>query len=211
MSPFCSRRRSPSARKRKSNFARSAVRAKCANEENSMWLPAAGSLQTGGLLTPGKWAARWICLRGMEAPLVSVLRCRPARRRRGTRRLRMLKNGVAVRGTGQSEQPPQGVGLVPGTEGAASLQLRHQPAGDLFQVVRQGPGTQPQTAEAGGPPFEGQVGELGRRPDEHVRVAAVLVPEQPVEPFLALGRRGGGGVEEHDDVAEHVDGLAAPA
>src|SRR5215213_4450608 len=165
MSPFCSRRRSPSARNRKSNFARSAVRAKCANEENSMWLPAAGSLQTVVLLTPGKWAARWICLRGMEAP----------------------SGGVAVRGTGESEQPPQGVGLVPGTEGAASLQLGHQPAGDLFQVVRQGPGTQPQTAEAGGPPFEGQVGELGRRPDEHVRVAAVLVPEQPVEPFLALG------------------------
>ena len=28
-----------------------------------MWLPAAGSLQTVVLLTPGKCAARWICLR----------------------------------------------------------------------------------------------------------------------------------------------------
>ena len=30
-----------------------------------MWLPAAGSLHTVVLLTPGKWAARWICLRGL--------------------------------------------------------------------------------------------------------------------------------------------------
>src|SRR5262249_9319068 len=29
-----------------------------------MWLPAAGSLHTVVLLTPGKCAARWICLRG---------------------------------------------------------------------------------------------------------------------------------------------------
>lgn len=30
-----------------------------------MWLPAAGSLHTVVLLTPGKWAARWICLSGL--------------------------------------------------------------------------------------------------------------------------------------------------
>ncbi len=33
-----------------------------------MWLPAAGSLQTVVLLTPGKCAARWICLRGIGTP-----------------------------------------------------------------------------------------------------------------------------------------------
>ena len=30
-----------------------------------MWLPAAGSLHTVVLLTPGKCAARWICLRAL--------------------------------------------------------------------------------------------------------------------------------------------------
>ena len=33
-------------------------------EPNSMWLPAAGSLHTVVLLTPGKWAARWDPLAG---------------------------------------------------------------------------------------------------------------------------------------------------
>lgn len=65
ISPPCSRSRSPSARKRKSNLARSAVCAKWTNESKSMWLPAAGSLHTVVLLTPGKWAARWICLSGL--------------------------------------------------------------------------------------------------------------------------------------------------
>ncbi|GAA1839630.1 hypothetical protein GCM10009772_16610 [Pseudonocardia alni subsp. carboxydivorans] len=31
-----------------------------------MWLPDAGSLHTVVLLTPGKCAARWICLRAMN-------------------------------------------------------------------------------------------------------------------------------------------------
>lgn len=30
-----------------------------------MWLPASGSLHTVVLLTPGKWAARWICFKGL--------------------------------------------------------------------------------------------------------------------------------------------------
>ena len=30
-----------------------------------MWLPAAGSLHTVVLFTPGKCAARWICLAGL--------------------------------------------------------------------------------------------------------------------------------------------------
>jgi hypothetical protein len=46
--------RSPSARKKKSNFARSAVRARCSKEAKSMWLPASGSLHTVVLFTPGK-------------------------------------------------------------------------------------------------------------------------------------------------------------
>ncbi len=40
---------------------RSAVCARWTNETKSMWLPARGLLQTVVLLTPGKWAARWIC------------------------------------------------------------------------------------------------------------------------------------------------------
>lgn len=63
MRPLCSRSRSPSARKKKSNLPRSAVRARCSKEENSIWLFERGSLQTVVLFTPGKWAARCICFR----------------------------------------------------------------------------------------------------------------------------------------------------
>src|ERR1700691_4848719 len=45
----------------KSNLPRSAIRANRLKESNSMWLPAAGSLHTVVLFTPGKCAARWIC------------------------------------------------------------------------------------------------------------------------------------------------------
>src|SRR5918998_5680678 len=116
MSPFCSRRRSPSARNRKSNFARSAVRAKCTNEENSMWLPAAGSLHTVVLLTPGKCAARWICLRAR-------VMARPS------------GGGVAVGGPRQAEPLAQRLVPVGGAEGAAALQLGDQSPGDQRQVV----------------------------------------------------------------------------
>src|SRR5688572_2207474 len=123
MRPFCSRSRSPSARKRKSNFARSAVRAKCTNEENSMWLPAAGSLHTVVLLTPGKCAARWICLRGIGGASSGAER-------------------VAVGGPRQPEQAAEGVGFVGRPVDPAPLELGDQPTGDLTQVVRQGPGSQ---------------------------------------------------------------------
>src|SRR6476660_4212257 len=62
MRPRCSRSRSPSARKKKSNSPRSAVCARCTKESNSIWLPDSGSDHTVVLLTPGKWAARWIGL-----------------------------------------------------------------------------------------------------------------------------------------------------
>src|SRR5919202_326748 len=104
MAPFCSRSRRPSARNRKSNFPRSAACAKRAKEENSMWLPAAGSLQTVVLLTPGKCAARWICL-GMAGS---------------------SDGGVAVGGAAQAEQPAQRRCLVGGAEQATTLQLGHQ-------------------------------------------------------------------------------------
>ncbi len=56
--PLSSRSRSPSARKKKSNFPRSAVAARWRNEAKSIWLPDRGSAQTVVLLTPGKCAAR---------------------------------------------------------------------------------------------------------------------------------------------------------
>ena len=65
MRPRCSRRRRPSARKKKSNLPRSAVWARCTNDAKSVWLPDVGSLHTVVLLTPGKWAARWICFSGL--------------------------------------------------------------------------------------------------------------------------------------------------
>src|SRR3954453_22931436 len=115
MTPFCSRSRSPSARNRKSNLPRSAACANRTNEENSMWLPASGSLQTVVLLTPGKCAARWICL-GMA----------------------MSSDGrETIGGARQAEQPAQGRGLVGGAEQPAPLQLRDEAPGDLPQVVRQ--------------------------------------------------------------------------
>src|SRR3954447_16340625 len=104
MTPFCSRSRRPSARKTKSNFPRSAACANRTNEENSMWLPAAGSLHTVVLLTPGKCAARWICL------VIGV----PSDGR------------VAVGGPRQPEQAAQGVRLVGGAEQSPALQLGDQ-------------------------------------------------------------------------------------
>src|SRR3954453_1098715 len=125
MSPFCSRNRSPSARNRKSNLPRSAAWANRTNEENSMWLPAAGSLHTVVLLTPGKCAARWICL--------------------GT--VGSSDGGVAVGGARQAEQPPEGRCLVAGAEQAAALALGDQAPGDLPQVVRQGRRPQPEAGQ----------------------------------------------------------------
>src|SRR5438105_464938 len=114
-----------------------------------MWLPAAGSLHTVVLLTPGKCAARWTCL-VMAASSDS---------------------GVAVGGARQPEQAAQGGRLVGGAEQAAALQLGHQPGGDLAQVVRQRGGAQPEAGEPGPGPVGEQVGELGRGADEDVRVA----------------------------------------
>lgn len=71
--PLCSRSRKPSARKKKSNSPRSAVRARCAKEENSIWDFDSGSVQTVVLLTPGKCAARCIRLRLMTLPRCGVL------------------------------------------------------------------------------------------------------------------------------------------
>src|SRR5690242_1658713 len=121
MWPPCSRSRRPSARNRKSNFARSAVRAKCAKELNSMWLPASGSLHTVVLLTPGKCAARWICLSGL------LMVGGPSGSGGG--------GGVAVRGPGEPEQSAQGVGLVGLPEGAPALEFGHQSPRDGGEVV----------------------------------------------------------------------------
>src|ERR1700712_3954231 len=62
--PFCSRRRRPSARKKKSSLPRSAVWARWMKESNSIWLRDRGSCQTVVLFTPGKYAARITCFNG---------------------------------------------------------------------------------------------------------------------------------------------------
>jgi len=60
------------------------------DESNSTWLPEAGSDHTVVLFTPGKWAARWICLRSLPsrvmlaAPIVwRAIRAKRSRRRAG--------------------------------------------------------------------------------------------------------------------------------
>jgi hypothetical protein len=55
----------PFRQEKKSNLPRSAVCATWRKVENSIWLPAAGSLHTVWLLTPGTPAAKWICLVGL--------------------------------------------------------------------------------------------------------------------------------------------------
>src|SRR6202008_40852 len=104
----------------KSNLPRSAVCVNWRNESNSMWLPAAGSLHTVVLFTPGKCAARWICLL-MVNVLAESRSCR----------------GGAGCGAAQAEQPPQRVRLVAGPEQASAPQLGDQTVGELGQVVRQ--------------------------------------------------------------------------
>src|ERR1035441_4800846 len=150
----------------KSNLARSAVRARWANELNSIWLPERGSLHTVVLFTPGKCAARWICLSvllrsGPSGPEVwrsSAGRSSAGRSAGGY--------GVTAGGAGQSEQPAQGVGLVGRAERAAALQLRHQAPGDRQQVVADRAGPQPEAGQAAGLPVLQQVGQLRRRPGE---------------------------------------------
>src|SRR6202035_3952097 len=159
----------------KSNWPRSALWAKRRNESNSMWLPAAGSLHTVVLFTPGKCAARWTCLIGL---LIGG--------RSFSARSRDAK-AVAVGRPGQAEQPAQGgwpaVALVAGAERAAPLQLGHERVSDLNQVMR-------------------QRGQLGRGAREDVRVACVR-DAGPLVQALTAGTGGRGGVvEEHDDVAE---------
>ena len=54
MRPRCSRSRRPSARKKKSNRPRSAVRARWTNESNSIWLPESWSDPHRGVVDPGE-------------------------------------------------------------------------------------------------------------------------------------------------------------
>src|SRR5690349_4839080 len=166
MWPPCSRSRRPSARNRKSNLARSAVRAKWTKELNSMWLPASGSLHTVVLLTPGKCAARWICFSGLLMVLTS-----PS----GS------GGGVAVGGAGQAQQSAQGVGLVGAAEGGPALEFGDQAAGDRRKVVAEDGGTQPESAQSGRPPLLEQVGELGGGAGEDAGVAGVRGSGESVE------------------------------
>src|ERR1700675_2568698 len=110
----------------KSNLPRSAVWAKRANESNSMWLPAAGSLHTVVLFTPGKCAARWICF--VKAGVL-----------RFGAQAAWSDGGVPVSRAGQAQQLPQrgwprAGGRVGRAERRAALQFRHEGAGDLGQV-----------------------------------------------------------------------------
>src|SRR5580693_1884744 len=183
----------------KSNLPRSAVWAKRRNESNSMWLPAAGSLHTVVLFTPGKCAARWICLIGLLI---------------GDRFLPMRLSdveAVAVRRPGQAEQSPQGgrptgVGVA-GPERAAPLQLGYEAVGDLGQVVRQHGRAQPEPGQPRLAHVKQQVGQLGRGAREDAGVACVprawVTRAGPLVEAVAPGARGVGAVvEEHGDVAE---------
>src|SRR5690348_769447 len=172
MSPFCSRSRSPSARNKKSNLARSAVRAKCAKELNSMWLPAAGSLHTVVLLTPGEWAARWICFSGLlmvVGPSGSVGDC-----------------GVAVGGAGQYEEAAQGAGLVGAAEQAPALEFGHEAPGDARQVVAEHRRPQPETGETGAVQLLQQVRELAGGAGEDPGVTGVRGAREGVEALAAV-------------------------
>src|ERR1700729_959283 len=166
----------------KSNLPRSAVCVNLRNESNSMWLPAAGSLHTVVLFTPGKCAARWICL-------VMVF---------------VSSGGVAVGGAGQAEQPPERARLVAGAEQAPALQLRYQAFGEVGQVMRQGGRAQPEAGQPGGLPVLQQVGQPGGGAGEDGCVAGVLGPGALVETLPARGGGRLGLVEEDDQVAEDV-------
>ena len=149
--PRCSRRRRPSARKKKSNLPRSAVWARWTNESNSTWLLAAGSLHTLVLLTPGKWAPRMICLRGLVASWSRA-------------------PGVAADGTGQAEalaQRPRLVG-VGGTRRAAAAPARRRRRWPprSWPVTRR---AQPEPLEPEVAPGQHQVGQLVGRADEQRR------------------------------------------
>lgn len=71
----------------KSSLPLSTVSAKCLKDEKAIWLPAAGSLQTVKLLTPGYWAPMITCFFDMMLfPMAFRRPCRRSgwRRRAGT-------------------------------------------------------------------------------------------------------------------------------
>src|ERR1017187_3251453 len=188
----------------KSNLARSAVRARWPNELNSIWLPERGSLHTVVLFTPGKCAARWICLSGllMSGPSgPEVWRSSAGRSSAGR-----SAGGydVTAGGAGQSEQPAQGVGLVGRAERPAPLQLRHQARGDPQQVVADRAGPQPEAGQAAGLPVLQQVGQLRRRPGEDGGIAGVFGVGEFVEPGLPVGRSTSVVIQENHKIAENM-------
>ena len=120
-----------------------------------MWLPASGSLQTVVLFTPGKCAARWICLR--------------ARGHRGLLRV----GGVAVGGPGQAEaaraacRPRYAVRNAPRrcSSGTSSRVISVQVVGRAGRAAA-APRSSPAPL-----PVQHQVGQLGGGAGEHERVA----------------------------------------
>src|ERR1700744_4814754 len=106
-----------------------------------MWL-AAGSLHTVVLCTPGKCAARWICLL-MVNVLAESRSCR----------------GVAVGGAAQAEQPPQRVRLVAGPGPGAPPQLGAQWGGGLGEFGRRRARAHPEPGQPGTLPLLQQVGQ----------------------------------------------------
>ena len=179
-------------------MARSAVWAKCANELNSMWLPDRGSLHTVVLLTPGKCAARWICLSG----LVMDPACRLGSGR-----------GVAVGGAGQAEQAAQGAGLVArcGTRRGAAARA----PGPRVIAARScgddaGPQPEARSARPAASPAAGRPAPPACRRRRARRWVLVRRPARPAG--LARPRRGGRVVaEEHHQVAEDVQRSRRPA
>src|ERR1022692_5040382 len=134
-----------------------------------MWLPARGSLHTVVLLTPGKWAARWTCLAGL---LMIAAPCDPGQCSLPAA-MRCSGGGVAVGGAGKAEQAAQRGGLVSPPERPALLQLRHEAAGDLGQVVRDRRGPEPESGQPRPLPVLQQISQLRRRPGENGQAACV--------------------------------------
>ena len=195
--PLCSRSRSPSARKKKSNLPRSAVWARWTNEAKSMWLPAAGSLHTVVLFTPGKCAARMDLL---GTAWSSGL-------------LRRSRGGVAVGRSGQAEQAAQRAPpCVAGAEQPAPLQLGHQRAGDLRQVVRQRGRAQPEPGQPGRAASRASrsASSAGRAGEDRAR--RWCTRRRPARRGAACGARAAVGavVEEHHQVGEDVQRSRRP-
>ena len=195
--PRCSRRRSPSARKKKSNLARSAVWASCTKEENSMWLPGLGVAPHGGVVDAGEVHGQMDLLAGRSSrssgsPAVPVAyRLRAGRPRRA-------RSVPVERAAGTGRTPFAG--------------QRHQLAGDGREVVGDGAGSEAEPVDPAGPPLAEQVGQLRPGvPAKTIGIGPVHGAVELVEPVLAVAAAPVASlVEEDDQVGEDPQWRAGP-